>query len=123
MRILIAATLAAMSLATPSFAQVADRSAGTQAFTNMCIRQAGSNVTTPEPTCACGAGVISGRMDDRQFAIMTRFAPLTGNQQAINGEVQRMVNEGYAPQEIMTVGQMLVDLGPLVSATCGVLER
>lgn len=52
------------------------------------------------------------------------FRAATGNQQAINGEVQRMVDEGYTPQEIMaTVGQMLIDLGPLVSATCGVLER
>ena len=116
MRVLIAAALAAMSVATPGFAQVADRSAGTQAFTNMCIAQAGANVTTPEPTCACGAGVVSARMDDRQFTLMTRFAPHLGNKPAMNAEVQRMVTEGYTPREIMAVGQMLIDLGPFVDA-------
>lgn len=123
MRILIAAMFITISLATPSFAQVADRSIGTRTFTDLCIRQAGPNVTTPEPTCACGAGVISGRMDDRQFGIMTRLSPHTGNQPAMSADIQRMMGEGYTAQEITTVGQMLVDLGPFISATCGVLER
>jgi len=123
MRVLTLVTIAAMSFATPSFAQQSyDRSGGTQAFVNMCVGR-GAHLSTPEPTCACGAGIISGRMNDRQYEIMRRFTPHTGNQPAMNAEIRNLLNEGYSPQEIQSVGQMLVDLAPLIDTTCGVLER
>lgn len=115
---------AALLTAPAAFAQTADRSAGTQAFVNMCVARAqGTGTTQPEPTCACGAGVISGRMNDRQYDIMRQLAPLTGNQPAMNSAVQAMLNQGYSTQEISQVGQMLIDLGPHIATTCGVLER
>jgi hypothetical protein len=122
MRILALAAIAALSFATPSVAQTANRSAGTTAFTNLCVSQA-VGVSTPEPTCACGAGVISGRMTDRQYGIMARLSPHSGNQPAMTQEMQRMIGEGYTAEEMMTVGQMLIDLGPLIESTCGVLQR
>ncbi|MEZ5959928.1 MAG: hypothetical protein R3C30_05805 [Hyphomonadaceae bacterium] len=122
MRILAIVTIAAMSLATPSFAQSYDRGGGTQAFVSMCIRN-GAHLSVPEPTCACGAGVISGRMNDRQYEIMRRFAPHTGNQAAMNAEIRRMISDGYSAQEIQVVGQMLIDLAPLIDMSCRVLER
>jgi hypothetical protein len=122
MRILIIAAAAFMA-APLAFAQT-DRSGGTTAFVNMCVARAASTAaTTPEPTCACGAGVISGRMTDRQFEIMRRFAPATGDQPAMNAIARDLINEGYTAQEIQVVGQMLVELGPLINSTCGVLER
>ena len=95
MRVLALITVAAIAFAAPSFAQQTyDRSGGTQAFVNMCLRSA-SHLSAPEPTCACGAGVISGRLNDRQYEIMRRFAPHTGNQPAMNAEIRAMVGEGY----------------------------
>ena len=113
---------AALLIAPAAYAQT-DRSGGTQAFVNMCVGNAGAHVTTPEPTCACGAGLISGRMDDRQFEIMRQLAPYAGDQPRMNAAVQQMIREGYAAQEIQTVGQMLIDLGPDIQRTCGILER
>ena len=122
MRILALVTVAAIAFAAPSFAQTYDRGAGTQAFVNMCLSNAG-NISTPEPTCACGAGVLSGRMDDRQYEIMRRFAPFSGNQAAMTAEIRSMMNDGYTPQEIQVVGQMMIDLSPLIDTSCRVLER
>jgi hypothetical protein len=121
MRALIFAAAFAAALVTPAIAQT-DRSGGTQAFVSMCVTRS-AHLSTPEPTCACGAGVISGRMNDRQFEIMRRFAPHTGNAEATSAELQRLLNEGYTAQEIMVVGQMLVDLGPDIDRTCRALER
>ncbi|MGE0740679.1 MAG: hypothetical protein AB7O98_04990 [Hyphomonadaceae bacterium] len=121
--VLAAAFIATMAAAPLAFAQ-ADRSGGTQAFVNMCVaRAANAPITTPEPTCACGAGVISGRMTDRQFDIMRQLAPYTGDQPAMNNAVRNMLAQGYAAEEIGQVGQMLIDLGPVIQSTCAVLER
>lgn len=124
MRVLALITVVAIACAAPSFAQTQayDRAGGTQAFVNMCLRSA-AHLSTPEPTCACGAGVISGRMNDRQYEIMRRFAPHTGNQPAMTAEIRLMMSEGYSAQEIQTVGQMLIDLSPLIDTSCRVLER
>lgn len=121
MRVMLLA--ASVLLTSPAaFAQTSDRGAGTQAFVNMCVARA-QGTTQPEPTCACGAGVISGRMNDRQYDIMRQLAPLTGNQAAMNTAVQAMLGQGYTTQEISQVGQMLIDLGPHIATTCGILER
>lgn len=124
MRVMLLTAAALLAAPALSFAQSYDRSGGTQAFVNMCIARAqGTGTTQPEPTCACGAGVLSGRMNDRQYDIMRQLAPLTGNQTAMNSAVQAMLRQGYSTQEISQVGQMLIDLGPHIATTCGVLER
>lgn len=121
MRTILAVTIAAIAFIAPANAQT-DRGSATQAFVNMCIARA-QGMSTPEPTCACGAGVISGHMTDRQYALMGRFAPHTGNVEAMRGEIQLLMSEGYSVDEIRTVGQMLSDLEGPINSACRVLER
>lgn len=121
MRVFLAIAAIAAALTTPAVAQT-DRGASTRAFVNMCVARA-QGMSNPEPTCACGAGVISGRMDDRQYTMMGRFAPHTGNGEAMRAEVRTMLDEGYSADEIRTVGQMLIDLEGPINSACRVLER
>lgn len=114
---------AATILASAASAQV-DRGPATQAFVDMCMDLAGNGLQNPEPTCACGAGVISGQMTDTQYTIMGRLAPFNGDDAGMENEVLRLMDEdGYDPNEIAETGALLVDLQTLIDSTCVVLER
>lgn len=130
-RIIIAALSACtLAVAASAFAQtkapdtVSVRGPATQAFVQFCVASPHMAASTvPEPSCACAAGVMSGQMDDRQYLIMGRLTPFTGNEIGMRDEILRMVGEGYAADEIVVVGNMMVASEALISSTCAALER
>ncbi|MBX9747604.1 MAG: hypothetical protein K2X34_11930 [Hyphomonadaceae bacterium] len=124
MRLIIALALVASAFAPKAFAQSLDRGASTQSFVNACIASPHlAGRSTPEPTCACAAGVMSGQMTDRQYVMMGRLTPYTGNDAGMRGEIQRMASEGYTGEEIMEVGQMMIDSESLINSTCSIIDR
>lgn len=66
---------------------------------------------------------MSGQMTDRQYVMMGRLTPYTGNDAGMRGEIQRMVSEGYTGEEIMEVGQMMIDSESLINSTCSIIDR
>jgi hypothetical protein len=123
MRTLVAAALASVAFATPSVAQTS-RGATTQTFVQYCIaspHMAGR--TTPEPSCACAAGVLSGQMTDRQYGIAGRLTPFTGNNEGMSNEIRTMIGEGYTAEEIVAVGNLMVAAESLIDGTCRPLDR
>jgi len=62
-------------------------------------------------------------MTDRQYIIAGRLTPFTGNQDGMRAEIQRMTSEGYTGEEIMTVGQMMIDAEGLINSTCSIIDR
>ena len=117
----IAAVALALGVGVASAQKAPDtsRAAPAAAFVNYCMNHGDiSRSPNPAAECACGAGVLSGHMNDRQYQIMGRLTPFTGNQTAMVGEVRTMVGEGYSGDEIRDVGQMMTGLADEVSATC-----
>jgi hypothetical protein len=132
MRIIIAAvSVFALAVAASAFAQtkapdaaLSVRGPATQAFVQFCVASPHMAASTvPEPSCACAAGVMSGQMTDRQYIIMGRLTPYTGNEAGMRDEILRMVGEGYTGDEIVVVGNMMVASEALINSTCAVLER
>ncbi len=124
MRAILTLAVALTALSAPAFAQTADRSASTAAFTQACIASPQmQNVSRPEQGCACTAGVLSGRSTDRQFYIAARLTPFGNDNAAMRNEIQRMISEGYTAQEIMEVGTLMTGTGDLINSTCAVFER
>jgi hypothetical protein len=124
MRIILASALVCVFTAGAAFAQAVDRGPSTQAFVNACVASPHlAGRTEPEPTCACAAGILSGQMTDRQYIIAGRLTPYTGNEAGMRGEIQRMVGEGYTGEEIMAVGQMMINAEALINTTCSAIDR
>lgn len=118
--------LALVCAAGAAWAQKPDsgRGASADAFIQYCVATtASSGFTNPVAQCSCGAGVMSGRMSDREYAIMGRLSPHGANQTAMMNEIRAMMQDGYSPEEVSAVGTMMVDLGPLIGATCDAVGR
>lgn len=132
MRIVVAVvSLGALAISAAAFAQTkapeaaaSTRGTATQAFVQYCVASSHmAAMSTPEPSCACAAGVLSGQMTDRQYIIMGRLTPFTGNETGMRDEILRMVGEGYSADEIVVVGNMMVAAEAPINNTCAVLER
>lgn len=123
MRFFITSLVISLLVTSGAWAQ-SDRSGPTQAFVALCISQASPELADPEPTCACGAGVISGAMSDSQYEIMGQLAPYSGDDAGMERVVLTLINEnGYTADDIIATGQLLIDLEQDINRTCGVLER
>jgi hypothetical protein len=119
----IAAALV-MMIAPGAVAQQVHRGGATQSILRFCVASPEMrNVSTPEPSCACAAGILSGQMTDNQYIIAGRLTPFSGNQDGMVAEIQRIVSEGYPIDDVRRVGELMIAAEPLINSTCGALER
>jgi len=124
MRSVLLLAAATVALAAPAFAQSTDRNASAQSFARACMASPQmSGYADPEPSCACAAGVLSGQSNDRQFYIAGRLTAFANDNDAMRSEAQRMVAEGYRPEEILEVGDIMTRASVLVTNTCSAFER
>ena len=124
MRSVLLLAAVTVALAAPAFAQTSDRNASAQAFSRACIASPQmSGYANPEPSCACAAGVLSGQTTDRQFYIAGRLTSFANDNAGMRSEAQRMVAEGYRPEEILEVGNIMTAASVVVTNTCSAFER
>lgn len=73
--------------------------------------------------CACGAGVIAARADDRQLAALARLAPVFAEPDALEAAAEALIEgEGYGAQELHAAGQLMIAAQPLIDASCADLR-
>ncbi|MFN4185272.1 MAG: hypothetical protein ACK4M6_10835 [Hyphomonas sp.] len=123
MRRLICIVMAA-SIAVGQAAAQADRSGPTLAFFDMCVAEFATELTDPGPTCACGAGVLSGKMTDLEYEILGRILPVYDNEADLRDAISQMTDEeGYAFEDIQATAERMEEMDGDISRTCTVLER
>lgn len=123
MRRLICIVMAA-SIAVGHAAAQTDRSGPTLAFFDVCVAEFAKELTDPGPTCACGAGVISGKMTDPEYEILGRVLPVYENEAGLRDVVSRMIDEeGYTMEDIRATVERMEEMDGIIDRTCAVLER
>ena len=78
-------------------------------------------MASPEVGCACAVGVMSARMDDRQFYIIGRIAPVYFDEEAL--AQLDLVSEGFTEAELMEVSDIIENAMSVSDDTCWPLRR
>jgi len=125
-RIICLAAAGAIALAASAFAQTGavDRGAVARSIVQVCVASPmGENVQAPEVGCACLVGVLSARMNDRQFGLMGRIAPYIFNSSSVDGLEAQLLSEGYTQAEFSEAARIIRDATPISNGTCWPLRR
>lgn len=92
-------------------------------FINRCVAPLQSEMTNPEPGCACVLGHMSVRMSDRQLAIAGRLMPKSAELAELNAEIAALRQDGYTTRDIATARRVMNEVSATMEATCQRLFR
>ena len=122
-RILFASSLMALALSPVAAPQSTSQAA--RSFLRFCVDDLRSEgFRAPEAACGCGFGYMAARLTPRQMRIFSQMAPYLNDERQLQAVVANMVQQqGYTPQEIMAVGNLIEGLGVELDPVCGPLER
>ena len=98
-------------------------SVATTNFMQLCIAEGQGQVADPKAPCACGAGVLGGKMTQSRFELMGKLILFANNPNAMNQQVQTLLNQGVPAAEIQATAIDMQSAAQIIPRVCSAVER
>ncbi|MEM9233223.1 MAG: hypothetical protein AAGA69_03175 [Pseudomonadota bacterium] len=94
----------------------------TARYTAYCANAAEDTIDRTS-ACACGTGVLSGRLNDKEFVVMASLTPYVGDEKAMTQAVEKMIEGGIPASFIRNAARKNAGAANRADRVCSILER
>lgn len=115
-----ASILAAAMLTTSPFAQ-GDIAIASEQMTEYCARAIADEIDR-RAACACGTGILSERLSDTEFVLMSGLTPHVRDPEEMEGAVTSLIEEGVPARVLKSAAQKAAKSASRAEKVCTVLQ-
>ncbi|RFB05977.1 hypothetical protein [Parvularcula marina] len=100
-----------------------DMAAATATFTSWCANAVEDRIDRTS-ACACGTGVLSGEMTDKEFVVLAGLTPYAGDEEAMRQAVTVLIEEdGLSAGFIRNAARKNSAAAARADRVCAILEK